>query len=287
MPIESHSLANLTRRAALIGGALLLALVVAPNAFAVELLNFPPSDFDILSADTGQLIGHGHYTVKQTATTRILRGENRYLNGEYDTEEDQLEIVEGSALPQLVSFRHDFFNADGTPSLQSRLDMATGVGICGKEVAGKLELVSEHLKLPDDTYAGASVLLPIQQLMTDRDRTHTLKLHVYNCAPSPRLIAIDVKPELEPQTWVHYPGELEKIDIKANFGFWTLVIQPFIPKLGAWFDPSRDMLLVGAQLQRYYKGTKIILVRRREASIVSPLTTDKAPPVFIERPTKP
>lgn len=265
---------------------MVVALLLAPPTAAAEVLNFPPSEFDILSADTAQLIGHGHYTVKQTATMRILHGENRYLNGEYDIEEDHLSIVEGRSLPVLLSFRHDFFNADATPSIESGLDTATGVGVCAKTVAGKREVVSEQLELPNDTYAGASVLLPIQQFMTERDRNLTLRLHVFNCAPSPRLIAIDVKPETQPQTWVHYPGELEKIDIKANFGFWTVVIQPFIPKLGAWFDPAREMLLVGAQLQRYYKGTKIILVRQRQASVVSPLTADKAPPAFIERPTK-
>jgi len=60
---------------------------------------------------------------------------------------------------------------------------------------------------------------------------------------------------------------LEKVDVKANFGFWTVVIQPFIPKLAVWFDPSQRMLLLGAQLQRYYKGEKIVLVRKREAEI--------------------
>ena len=106
----------------------MLLLLIASRVGAVEELNFPPSDFDILSAETGQLIGHGHYTVKQTASTRILHGENRYVSGEFDTEEDQLSIVEGRPLPQLVSFRHDFFNDNGTPSLQSRLDVSTEIG---------------------------------------------------------------------------------------------------------------------------------------------------------------
>ncbi len=163
-------------------------------------------------------------------------------------------------------------------SLNARLDLRTGQGVCGKVVAGKMELIEEQLKIPDDTYAGASVLLPIQELVARGDRGRTLKLHVFNCAPTPRLIAVDVKLKPHPQTWIEYPGELEQIDIKPNFGFWTLVIQPFIPKLAAWFDPSQDMLLVGVQLQRFYKGTKIILVRKREASISKAPTAAGSPP---------
>ena len=265
------------RLLALCAGALILALIGWPRTNAAAALNFPPSDFDILSADSGQLIGHGHYRIDQTASTLIMHGENRYLNGEYDIEEDKLTIADDRPLPMLNSFRHDFFNADGSPSMASRVDTETGLGVCAKAVGGKLDLIGEQLKIPEDTYAGVSVLLPIQQLVGHGDRSETLKLHVFNCAPTPRLIAVDVKHESGAQSWVGYPGELEKIDIKANFGFWTVVIQPFTPKLAAWFDPSQDMLLVGAQLQRYYKGPRIILVRKREASISNAAASDRAP----------
>ena len=83
-----------------------------------------------------------------------------------------------------------------------------------------------------------------------------LKLHVFNCAPTPKVIAVDLKAEVREHTLADYPGELEKVDVKPNFGFWTVVVEPFIPKLGVWFDPSQGMLLVGAQLQRYYKGPR-------------------------------
>ena len=84
-------------------GAFVLALILSRPAIAAEALNFPPSDFDILNADTGMLIGHGHYAVDQTAGNLILRGENHYLNGEYDTEEDKLTTAEDSQLPTLTS----------------------------------------------------------------------------------------------------------------------------------------------------------------------------------------
>jgi len=247
---------------------LALTLTCARAAIAADALNFPPSDFDILNADNQQLIGHGHYTVDQSAGAIVLHGENRYLNGEYDTEEDKLTTGGDSPLPVLHSFRHDFFNADGSPSIAARVDTETGEGVCGKAELGKLELTSEQLKFPADTFAGASVLIPIQDLISHGDREGVLKLHVFHCAPTPKLIAVDAKREPLMQPWIHYPGgNLEKIDIKPNFGFFTVVIQPFIPKLAAWFDASQESLLVGAQLQRYYKGARIILARKREASI--------------------
>jgi hypothetical protein len=253
----------------------ILLTTCARGVYAAEAFNFPPSDFEILSADSGQLIGHGHYRVEQAPGSLILHGENRYLNGEYDLEEDHLTTEPGAALPTLVTFRHDFFNADGTLLLVARLDSKTGTAICAKAEAGKLDLKPEPLKFSADTFAGASVLIPIQDFISHGDRESTLKLHVFNCAPSARLIAVDVKPE-GARTWADYPGELERIDVKPNLGLWTIVIQPFIPKLAVWFDPSQNMLLVGAQLQRFYRGTKIILVRKREATISNPAAADKA-----------
>lgn len=244
---------------------------VAANSF-----NFPPSDFDILGADSGRLIGRGHYTLDESAGAITLHGENRYFDGQYDIEEDKLKSPGVGLAPKLLTFRHDFFDAGGSPSIAARLDVETGLGVCGKAEGGGLELTDEQFDFPDDTYAGASVLLPIQRLV-GRGEGEMLRLHVFNCAPTPKLIAVDVKPPPKSQTWAEYPGELEKVDVKPNLGFWTVVIQPFIPKLAAWFDPSQGALLVGAQLQRYYKGPKIILVRRRQAQIGKDANQDKAP----------
>jgi hypothetical protein len=240
----------------------------ARNATA---LDFPPSDFEILNANNRELIGHGHYRLDQGADTMTLHGENRYLDGEYDIEEDKLAPAGADSLPALISFRHDFFDASGAPTISGRLDVQTGLGSCGKpNSAGIQEFETEQLTVPPDTYAGSSVLIPLQNHVRGTDRYEVLKLYVFNCAPGPKLLAVDVTPEVKLQSWQEYPGELERTDIRPNFGFWTLVVKPFIPKLAAWFDPSQNMLLVGAQLERYYKGTKIILVRKREAAISTP-----------------
>jgi len=251
--------------------ALCAAVVLLSRSRIASALDFPPSDFDILSADHHQLIGHGHYRLDQSAEAMTLYGENHYLDGEYDVEEDKLAPAGADALPALLSFRHDFFDASGRPTFSGRLDTATGLGSCGKpNSTGIQEFDSEQLKISPDSYAGSSVLIPIQNFVRQPNGASILKLHVFNCAPGPKLLAVDVKPEAKPQAWPQYPGELIRTDIQPNFGFWTLVIKPFIPKLAAWFDPSQNMLLVGAQIERYYKGAKIILVRKREAPLASP-----------------
>src|ERR1700683_550929 len=260
-------------------GAVIVMLTVPIRAFSAEPFNFPPSDFNILDAGTGKLIGNGHYVVDRLGNQFVLHGENHYLTGEYDLEEDKLSAIEinNPSTPALLSFRHDFYNAAGTLVVAGRLDTETSLGVCGKVENGTMNLKSAQLKFPADTYAGASVLLPIQDFVR-RDSSGPLNLHVFNCAPSPKLIAVVVKRGVRKLSWADYPGELEKVDIKPNFGFFTVIVTPFIPKLAAWFDPSHDSLLVGAQLERYYKGAKIILVRARLADATSAANRSPLPP---------
>ncbi len=102
-----------------------MAILILAGAHRASSLDFPPSDFDILNADNGQLIGHGHYTLEQTSGGMTLRGENHYLNGDYDVEEDKLAGGDATLTPPLVSFRHDFFDAAGRRRWNAgRLDTA-------------------------------------------------------------------------------------------------------------------------------------------------------------------
>ena len=247
-------------------GAILVTLTVSASAKSAEPLDFRPSDVNILDADSGTLIGHGHYEVDRVGNQFVLHGENRYLSGEYDIEEDRLDATGDHSRPTLRRYRHDFYDAAGTLVVASHLDVETGLGVCGRVENGAMSMTSEPLNFGADTYAGASILLPIQEFLRRGDINGTLDLHVFNCFPSPKLIAVRMKRVAKKQTWSQYPGELEEIDIKPNFGFFTIIVAPFVPKLAAWFDPTRDFLLVGAQLQRYYKGVKIILVRAHPAN---------------------
>ena len=258
---------------------MLWCVVMSRFATSAAALNFPPSDFDIFDTVTAKLIGHGHYVVDTVGDQLFLHGQNRYASGEYDIEEDQLSATPDHPLPELVSFRHDFYNVDGALFIDSRLDKKTGEAVCGRSDYGILDTKSERIDAGADTYAGVSVLLPVQNFLNAPKSDPLLKLHVFSCVPTPKLIAVDIARPAQATVWPNYPGQLEKIDITPNFGFWTVVIQPFIPKLAAWFEPSRDSLLVGAQLQRYYKGPKIILVRSREASLSIDAAAKKSPSV--------
>lgn len=270
------------RRLTFIGTLLVaaaLAMVSARRAYCVETPNFPPTTFDILSVATGKLVGHGRYTLERAAGGFLLRGDNRYLSGEYDLEEDRMVTSSERQLPVLTSFRHSFYRSDGTLFMEGRMDAESGVGTCSVTTGGKLSPKSERFQFPSDTYAGVSILVPIQDFLRRGEGSGIMKMHVFTCAPGPRLASVEVTPQPTPVTWPHYPGALIETDIKADFGFWTFVIQPFLPKLGAWFDPSSRWLLVGAQLERHYRGEKIILVRNREESATeAPASGDKTLP---------
>jgi hypothetical protein len=255
-----------------------LAIARVRPAYCIETLNFPPSNFDILSVDTGKLIGHGRYTLERVTGGVLVRGENRYLAGEYDLEEDRMVATEERPLPVLTNFRHSFYRPDGTLLMEGRMDADSGVGSCGVDQAGKLSVKSEQFQFPPDTYAGVSILVPIQDFLRRGEGSGIMKLHVFTCAPGPRLPSVDVAPLPKTVAWPHYPGALIETDIKADFGFFTFVIAPFIPKLAAWFDPSSQWLLVGVQLERHYRGDKIILVRTREQGTTAPRAADAAPP---------
>jgi len=241
---------------------LIASAFAARPAIAVDPLNFPVSNFDILSID-GKTIGHGHYTLDRTGTGLVLHGENRYLSGEYDIEDDIMAAPPDNPMPTLTSFHHSFYSADGKFLMDGRMDSETGLGSCSRMVNGSLTPQTEQFKFPSDIYAGASVLLPIQDFMQRDDGKGTLKLHVFSCVPGPKMVAVQINQLAQKETWTHFPGELERIDIRPDFGFWTFMIKPFVPKLAAWFDPSQQWLLVGAQLERYYRGPKIILAREQ------------------------
>ncbi len=193
----------------------ILLTTCARGVYAAEAFNFPPSDFEILSADSGQLIGHGHYRVEQAPGSLILHGENRYLNGEYDLEEDHLTTEPGAALPTLVTFRHDFFNADGTLLLVARLDSKTGTAICARRrragpQAGAVEIFRRH-------FCGRERAHPDSGFHQPWRSESTLKLHVFNCAQRGADCSQSGRNRKAPGPGP-LPGRVERIDVKPNFG---------------------------------------------------------------------
>lgn len=245
--------------------AALMGVATAADADSLQSFLMPPTGFSILSADTGQVVGHGQYSAVRNGDGIDLRGDSRYLDGAYDIEEDRLAISDGK--PVLKHFRHSFFYRGGAPQSEAQADVSSGLAACIYYQGATQTREDKKIDFPPDSYAGVTVLLPIQEFLRNRRDGATLNLHVFNCAPSPRLFLVEVKPEAAPIRWVHYPqSPLEQVDVKPNFGFWNFVVLPFVPKLGAWFDPADDWEIIGARLQRYYRGPNIIMVREGSAA---------------------
>ncbi len=261
----------------------LVGLLTPAKAESPQSFVMPPTEFNILSADTGKLVGHGQYSAVQDAEGIVLRGDNRYLDGAYDIEQDQLAIINGK--PVLREFHHSFFYPRGAPQSDAHVDVSSGLASCIHYYGVAQTREDKKLDFTKDSYAGVTVLLPIQDFLHNRRDDSTLSLHVFNCAPGPRLLSVEVTPEPAPIQWAHYPARmLEQVDIKPNFGFWNFVVRPFVPKLAAWFDPANDWEIIGAQLQRYYRGPNIILVRKAAAAPAGGRMAGKKDPSVAETP---
>lgn len=243
-------------------GFLLLAIslaAAAPPAAAQNRLDFRPTDLAIVSADRKQVIGHGRYTTEQAGGVEIVKGENRYLNGEYDLEVDRLQPRPGGQPPLLLAFRHSFYRADGSLQLEAEMDRASGAGSCSKPGGSNSETRSTTLELPDDTYAGASLLIPLEAGL--REGLDRIKLHAFNCVPGPRVIEVQARLPSERSQWPLYSGELARVEVRPDFGWLNFLAAPFVPKINAWFDPGEDWTYVGGRLQRFYGGPTIVLVK--------------------------
>ncbi|MGH7865213.1 MAG: hypothetical protein ACREQB_09495, partial [Candidatus Binataceae bacterium] len=84
-------------------------------------------------------------------------------------------------------------------------------------------------------------------------------IHAFNCAPAPRVLTIELSVG-PPDRWPYGGGQMARVDVVVRFGWWDLLIKPFLPRLHLWFDPRRDWTLAGAQLARYYRGPEIVMV---------------------------
>jgi hypothetical protein len=247
---------------AIVIAAALASLCARALAAPVDLLGVGSPDFVILSPDGTSRIGRIHYSIVERPGALILRGEDRFDSGEYDIETSRLTPAGDGGMPTLVDFNHMFYSAEGTVLLESHADLRTGLASCIDRRTGAPQLAAAPIKFPPDTWAGASVILPIQRFL--RDGGHgKLSLNVFNCAPGPKVFAVEVIPDPAPTRLPNYlPGAVE-IDAKPDFGWLDFLVAPFVPKLSAWFDPGRDFEFVGARLDRYYRGPTILMVTAR------------------------
>jgi hypothetical protein len=257
------------RRGTAVAIVLIAALGAPAFAEPPDLLGVGAPDFVILSPDATSRIGRTHYSIIKRGGALILRGENRFDSGQYDIETSRLTPASGGGLPTLVDFNHMFYNAEGTVMLESHADLRTGLASCIDRRSSAPQLAAAPIEFPPNTWAGASVILPIQRFL--RDGGHgKLSLRVFNCAPSPKVLAVEVTPDPAPTRLPGYlPGAIE-IEAKPDFGWLDFIVAPFVPKLRAWFDPGRDFEFVGARLERYYRGPRILMVTARAIAQPSP-----------------
>jgi hypothetical protein len=238
----------------------LVVVLLSARATRADDMDFPmSSDFDILNGDGSELVGHAHYDFTPTGRGSYrLRGENRFHDGEYDVEVDEIRASRPPGLATMTTYRHDYFATDGALERVAAADVGTGEGSCTTYEAGRPEARISKIEFPSDTYAGSTVLIPLVHHLR-RGFSGPILFHNFNCVPGPKLLTIKAYPPAR-AAWSHHPGELVAVRIKPDFGWLNALIAPFIPRMDAWFEPRRNWAYVGGKSGRFYRGPEIILV---------------------------
>ncbi|MGH7925554.1 MAG: hypothetical protein ACREQH_13290 [Candidatus Binatus sp.] len=256
-------IAKLRQRSIVAALAIAMTTACTRPALSANALSFPPTTFAILNPVTGVEIGRSRYRIDSHGDDARLRGENGYFNGQTDVETADLRLETGAHLPRLVEFDHTFYNADGSILERAHVDLHSGAATCIDNSGGQKSVQSAGLTIPDDTWAGASIVIPIQDLLRAGVKGETRSLHVFNCAPSPKIFAISVIFDPGNAVWTSYGAEARRVEVRPDFGWLNVIISSFVPKLHAWFDPDDGWAFIGDEAARYYKGPKIMLVKTR------------------------
>jgi hypothetical protein len=241
--------------------AVMLAIATAQPAFAAYALTFPPTTFTILNPDTGAAIGRAIYRVDSIGDKATLHGEDGYFDGQTDVEIAHVDLGVPGRPPRLVDFDHTFYNADRSILRRHHLDVKSGAASCIDNSGGQKSEQDDLLDVPDNTWGGASIMIPIQEFLRSGDRATSLPLNVFSCAAGPRIIPINVVKDPGNAIWTRTGHEALRVEVQPNFGWLNVIIEAFMPKLHAWFDPNDNWALVGDEAARYYKGPPIMLVK--------------------------
>ena len=252
--------------------AILIIVASAHGALAAA-ISFPTTKFSILNPDTGATIGQGRYNIESVADGAILHGESRYYDGQSDVETGKLLGV-GDGLPRLVEFDHTFYNSDGSIQARAHADLRSGAATCTNTTGGVSSDSSAVLQFPADTWAGASVVIPIQHFLRGGDQKLP-SLHVFNCAPDPKIFAISLQPDPGVALWTPYGASVLRVEVRPDFGWLNVLVAAFVPKLHLWFDPGNGWAFVGDEAARYYKSTRIMLVKSRGEASTAQLGTTR------------
>jgi hypothetical protein len=245
--------------------AVAVTIAFARPAFSAEPLSFPPTSFEILKPDTGVAMGRARYRVEPIRDGGVLRGENGYFDGQTDVETSRIETAAAGGKPKLTEFDHTYYNPDKSILRRAHVDLKTGAATCIDNSAGQKSEQSDVLTIPDDTWAGASIVIPIQNFLRAGDKGISRPLHAFSCAPTPKIFSISVNIDPGNAVWTTYGAEAIRVEVRPDFGVLNFVIAAFVPKLHAWFDPNDRLAFIGDEAARYYKGDPIMLVKRHGA----------------------
>ncbi len=117
------------------------------------------------------------------------------------------------------------------------------------------------LDFPPDTYAGATLLIPLEYSLRRGLRT-PIRMQAFDCAPGPKVVALEATVNSRQHHWLYYSGDLVQVEVHLNHGWLNLLFEPLLPKRHLWFDPHNDWHYVGGLIQRYfYGGPQVLLVR--------------------------
>jgi hypothetical protein len=242
---------------------MLLTWAVARPALCADSLSFPPTSFTILNPDTGVAVGRSQYHVDETADGATLHGVNSFYDDQSDVETAVLDARTGSE-PGLIEFDHTFFGADGSIVVRGHLDTKSGAATCIDNTGGQKRTRAAVLSVPDHTWAGASIVIPIQAFLRAGGRGSAQSLNVFSCAPGPKIFAVTVKADPKDAMWTPYGADALRVEIRPDFGVLNLIVASFVPKLHAWFDPNDGWAFLGDEAARWYKGPHVMLVKTRE-----------------------
>ena len=253
-------------------GALAILMIVggAQRALAAP-FSFPTTNFTILNPDTGATIGRSRYSIESVAGGAILHGQSSYYDGQSDVETGKLKLGVGDGLPKLVEFDHTFYNPDGSIQARAHADLKSGASTCTNTAAGVNS--SDVLEFPRDTWAGASIVIPIQSYLSAGEKDLP-PLHAFNCAPGPKIFSISLRSDPGVAIWTPYGASTMRVEVRPDFGWFNVVVAAFVPKLHVWFEPGNGWAFVGDEAARYYQGTKIMLVKSRGESSTAQLGTN-------------
>jgi hypothetical protein len=235
------------------------------------------SNFYIYDPTGTQLLGRARYLVTQRGSVVTIDGHNEFIDGQRDVEHDTLKSVDGE-IPRMLSYQHDFFDSHGAALLSASADAASGKTSCAKYENGKGTIETAVLQFPEDTYAGASVLVAVADQL--RRGGIDLDIHVFDCALGPRILTLHADLERGPWSFRPHDGDLAKAEAHPVFGWFNVFLKPFVPTIRMWFDPLRDYAFVGGTLSRYFRGPEVLLVSMSPAVKPEPAFERPEPPAF-------